>query len=200
MISEPELQLSMSNSKMYKSHSEGSDRHLHEPVQAVLHSVQRQGLGNVATNTPRSDELLENPQKEYHAKKTEETKEEAPSQPTSPRREEEQEKGLEKTILPDLQDSKNPRRCQGQCLQHGQNLDGINQKKGIKNETTSFHKEITLSSDVLNTSTEIQNSTLPLKDIKNSLLSIQEMNNNLSSLKRIVVQKHKEIDNIKFMA
>ncbi|MBW0577643.1 hypothetical protein O181_117358 [Austropuccinia psidii MF-1] len=33
MISEPELELSMSNSNRYKSHSEGSDRHLHEPVQ-----------------------------------------------------------------------------------------------------------------------------------------------------------------------
>ncbi|MBW0548548.1 hypothetical protein O181_088263 [Austropuccinia psidii MF-1] len=52
----------MSNSNRYKSHSEGSERHLNEPVQTVLHSVQGQGLGNVATNTPRSDELLEHPQ------------------------------------------------------------------------------------------------------------------------------------------
>ncbi|MBW0550211.1 hypothetical protein O181_089926 [Austropuccinia psidii MF-1] len=58
MISEPELEISMSNSNRYKSHSEGSDRTLHEQVQAVLHSVQRQGLGNVASNTPSSDELL----------------------------------------------------------------------------------------------------------------------------------------------
>ncbi|MBW0591525.1 hypothetical protein O181_131240 [Austropuccinia psidii MF-1] len=63
MISEPELELSMSNSNRYKSHSEVSDRHLHEPVQAVLHSVQRQGLGNADTNTPRSDELLAHPKK-----------------------------------------------------------------------------------------------------------------------------------------
>ncbi|MBW0574510.1 hypothetical protein O181_114225 [Austropuccinia psidii MF-1] len=63
MISEPGLELSRSNSNRYKSHSEGSDRHLHEPVQALLHIVQRQGLGNAATNTPRSDELLEHPQK-----------------------------------------------------------------------------------------------------------------------------------------
>ncbi|MBW0543415.1 hypothetical protein O181_083130 [Austropuccinia psidii MF-1] len=62
MISEPVLELSMSNSNRYKSHSEGSDRHLHEPVQAILHSVQEQGLGNVATNTPRCDELLAHPQ------------------------------------------------------------------------------------------------------------------------------------------
>ncbi|MBW0504194.1 hypothetical protein O181_043909 [Austropuccinia psidii MF-1] len=66
MISEPELELSMSNSNRYKSHSEGSDRHLHEPVQAVLHSVQRQGLGNAASNTPMTDELLEHPQKAPH--------------------------------------------------------------------------------------------------------------------------------------
>ncbi|MBW0485248.1 hypothetical protein O181_024963 [Austropuccinia psidii MF-1] len=63
MISEPELELSMSNSNRYKSHSEGSDRHLHEPVRTVLHSVQGKELENVATNTPRSDELLEHPQK-----------------------------------------------------------------------------------------------------------------------------------------
>ncbi|MBW0526738.1 hypothetical protein O181_066453 [Austropuccinia psidii MF-1] len=56
----------MSNSNREKSHSEGSDRHLHEPVQTVLHSVQRQGLGNVASNTPRSHELLAHPQKVPH--------------------------------------------------------------------------------------------------------------------------------------
>ncbi|MBW0569181.1 hypothetical protein O181_108896 [Austropuccinia psidii MF-1] len=84
MISEPELELSMSNSNRYKSHSEGSDRHLHESVQTVLHSLQGQGLGNFATNTTKSDKLMEHPQKapqrikEYHAKKKEATKEEAP--------------------------------------------------------------------------------------------------------------------------
>ncbi|MBW0580638.1 hypothetical protein O181_120353 [Austropuccinia psidii MF-1] len=63
IISEPELELSMRHSNRYKSNSEGSNRHLHEPVQEVIHSVQGQGLGNVATNKPRSDELLEHPQK-----------------------------------------------------------------------------------------------------------------------------------------
>ncbi|MBW0536790.1 hypothetical protein O181_076505 [Austropuccinia psidii MF-1] len=109
--------------------------------------------------------------KEYHAKKREETNGEAPSQPTSPRREEEQEKELEKTILPKLQASKNPKRCHGQCLQHAQNLDGIQGQGGTKNETTSFPKEITLSPVVLNTLIEIKHISLPLKDIKNSLLS-----------------------------
>ncbi|MBW0498987.1 hypothetical protein O181_038702 [Austropuccinia psidii MF-1] len=46
----------------------------------------------------------------------------ASSQPTSPRREEEQEKELDQTKFPKLQDPKNPNRCHGQCLQHGQNL------------------------------------------------------------------------------
>ncbi|MBW0593318.1 hypothetical protein O181_133033 [Austropuccinia psidii MF-1] len=63
MISEQELELSMSNSNRYKAHSEGADRHLLEPVQTILHSVQGKGLGSVATNTPSSDELLEHPQK-----------------------------------------------------------------------------------------------------------------------------------------
>ncbi|MBW0582196.1 hypothetical protein O181_121911 [Austropuccinia psidii MF-1] len=137
--------------------------------------------------------------KEYHAKKKEATKEEAPSQPTSPRREEEQEKELEKTIFPKLQDPQNPKRCHGQCIQHGQNFDGIQRQRGAKNETTPFPKEITLSPDVLNTLTELKNSILPLKDIKNSLLSFQEINNSLSSLTKLVVQNKKEIDNIKFM-
>ncbi|MBW0530905.1 hypothetical protein O181_070620 [Austropuccinia psidii MF-1] len=55
MISEPEFELKMSNSNRDKSYSEGSNRNLHEPVQTVLHNVQGQGLGNVATNPPRSD-------------------------------------------------------------------------------------------------------------------------------------------------
>ncbi|MBW0475004.1 hypothetical protein O181_014719 [Austropuccinia psidii MF-1] len=63
IISEPELELSMSNSNRDKSHSEGSNRNLYEPVQAVLHSLQGQRLGNVASNPPRSDEILEYPEK-----------------------------------------------------------------------------------------------------------------------------------------
>ncbi|MBW0566321.1 hypothetical protein O181_106036 [Austropuccinia psidii MF-1] len=63
IISEPQLKLSMSDSNRYKSHSEGSKRHLNEPLQAVLHNVQGQGLGNVAKNTPRSDKPLAHPQK-----------------------------------------------------------------------------------------------------------------------------------------
>ncbi|MBW0592334.1 hypothetical protein O181_132049 [Austropuccinia psidii MF-1] len=63
MISEPELELSMSNSNRDKSNLEGSNRHLYEPVQPVLHSVKGQRLGNVSTNQPRSDELLAYPEK-----------------------------------------------------------------------------------------------------------------------------------------
>ncbi|MBW0593367.1 hypothetical protein O181_133082, partial [Austropuccinia psidii MF-1] len=62
ILSQPELKLSMSNYKRYKLHSEGSNRHLYEQVQTVLHSVQGQGLGNVARNPPRSDELLKHPE------------------------------------------------------------------------------------------------------------------------------------------
>ncbi|MBW0514141.1 hypothetical protein O181_053856 [Austropuccinia psidii MF-1] len=123
----------------------------------------------------------------------------APSQPTSPRSEEEQEKELEKTIFPRLQHFKNLKRCHGKCLQHGPNLDGIQGQRGTKNETTSFPKEITLSPDFGNTLIEITNSILPLKEIKNSLLSLQEINNSLSSLTNIVVQNKKEIDKIKFI-
>ncbi|MBW0535226.1 hypothetical protein O181_074941 [Austropuccinia psidii MF-1] len=190
MISEPELEISMSNSNRYKSNSEGSDRHLHEPVQAVLYSVQRQVLGNVTTNTPRSGELLAHPQNvtqrggnsemlqwmestiiQTPNKKDQEVPcqkeggnqgrspssfyQKAPSQPTSPRREEEQEKELEKAILPKLQHSKNPKRFHGKYLQHGQNLDGIQGQGGAKNETTSCPKETTLSPDVVNNLTEI---------------------------------------------
>ncbi|MBW0522772.1 hypothetical protein O181_062487 [Austropuccinia psidii MF-1] len=38
-ISEPELEPSMSNLNTDKSHSEGSNRHIYEPVPAVLHGV-----------------------------------------------------------------------------------------------------------------------------------------------------------------
>ncbi|MBW0580950.1 hypothetical protein O181_120665 [Austropuccinia psidii MF-1] len=62
MISEPEMEISMSNSKRDKSHSEGSNRHFNEPIKTVLHHVQGKRLGNVGTNPPRSDEILENPQ------------------------------------------------------------------------------------------------------------------------------------------
>ncbi|MBW0501339.1 hypothetical protein O181_041054 [Austropuccinia psidii MF-1] len=62
IISELELELSISNSNREKSHSEGSNRHLYEPVQAVLHGLQGQRLENVATNPPRSDELLAYPE------------------------------------------------------------------------------------------------------------------------------------------
>ncbi|MBW0570502.1 hypothetical protein O181_110217 [Austropuccinia psidii MF-1] len=40
IISEPELEISMSDLNRYKLHSEGSNRHLKEPVKAVLKSVQ----------------------------------------------------------------------------------------------------------------------------------------------------------------
>ncbi|MBW0498856.1 hypothetical protein O181_038571 [Austropuccinia psidii MF-1] len=123
----------------------------------------------------------------------------ASSQKSSQRREEEPGKELEESIFPKLQDFKNPKRCHGKCLQHGHNLDEIQEQRGTNNEKTSFPKEITLSPDALNTLTEIKNSVLPLKDIKNSLLSLQEMNNNLSALTKVVVQNKKEIDKIKFM-
>ncbi|MBW0570723.1 hypothetical protein O181_110438 [Austropuccinia psidii MF-1] len=58
IISEPELELSISSSNRDKSNSVGSNKHSYEPVQAVLHGVQGQRLGNVATEPPRSDELM----------------------------------------------------------------------------------------------------------------------------------------------
>ncbi|MBW0593482.1 hypothetical protein O181_133197 [Austropuccinia psidii MF-1] len=145
MIFAPELELSMSNSNRDKSYSEDSNRHLHEPIQAVLHNVQGQRLGNVAPNIPRSDELLAHPQKVPHrggdsgilqwmestviqasnqkdqvvplqkeggkqGRSPSSFYQQASSQPTSPRREEEQEKEFEETIFPKLQDSKNTKR------------------------------------------------------------------------------------------
>ncbi|MBW0508597.1 hypothetical protein O181_048312 [Austropuccinia psidii MF-1] len=49
----------------------------------------------------------------------------ATSQPTTPKREDEQEKELEETIFPKLQNSKNTKKLHRQCLQHGQNVDWI---------------------------------------------------------------------------
>ncbi|MBW0544511.1 hypothetical protein O181_084226 [Austropuccinia psidii MF-1] len=48
----------MSNYKRNQSHSDGSNRHIYEPVKTVLHGVQGLGFGNIAKNTQRSDELL----------------------------------------------------------------------------------------------------------------------------------------------
>ncbi|MBW0585664.1 hypothetical protein O181_125379 [Austropuccinia psidii MF-1] len=63
IISEAELQLGMSHSNREELHSGGSDRHLHEPVENTLHSLQRKRLGNSAKKSPRSYELLAHPQK-----------------------------------------------------------------------------------------------------------------------------------------
>ncbi|MBW0470115.1 hypothetical protein O181_009830 [Austropuccinia psidii MF-1] len=53
----------MHNSKSHKSNSEGSNGRIYEPIQAVLHGLQGQRLGNVAINAQRNDELLAHMQK-----------------------------------------------------------------------------------------------------------------------------------------
>ncbi|MBW0464065.1 hypothetical protein O181_003780 [Austropuccinia psidii MF-1] len=65
IISDLGLELSRSHSNREKSHSEGSDRHLHVSVQTVLHILQGKRLKNAATNPPSSDELLAHPQKAH---------------------------------------------------------------------------------------------------------------------------------------
>ncbi|MBW0534670.1 hypothetical protein O181_074385 [Austropuccinia psidii MF-1] len=135
----------MSSSNRDKSHLEGSNRHLYEPVQAVLQGVQGQRLGNVSTNPPRSDELLAYPEKILQRGQNSEILQwmestiiqasnqedkgipcqkergkqgrspssfyqQASSQPASPRRKEEQEKDMEETIFPKLQDQKNSKK------------------------------------------------------------------------------------------
>ncbi|MBW0501543.1 hypothetical protein O181_041258 [Austropuccinia psidii MF-1] len=63
IISEQELELSMSNYNRYKSHSEGSNIDINALLKTVLFCVPGKGLGNSATNPPRSDELLAHPEK-----------------------------------------------------------------------------------------------------------------------------------------
>ncbi|MBW0510563.1 hypothetical protein O181_050278 [Austropuccinia psidii MF-1] len=77
LISEPELELSMSNSNRYKSHPEGSDRDLHEPLQA-WRKVRYSNGWKPLSSKPQIKKI-----KEYHDKKKEATKEEAPVAPTS---------------------------------------------------------------------------------------------------------------------
>ncbi|MBW0513162.1 hypothetical protein O181_052877 [Austropuccinia psidii MF-1] len=160
IISEQELELSMSNSNRYKNiqkaqidiymshykqyytvYKDKDWEILPQIHQGVMNSWQilkrflkeeeivRYSNGwNPLTSKPQIKNI-----KYYHAKKKEATKEEAPVAPTSnpqanhtsPSREEEQEKEREKTIFPKFQDSKNPKRCHGKFLQHGQNLHGI---------------------------------------------------------------------------
>ncbi|MBW0515787.1 hypothetical protein O181_055502 [Austropuccinia psidii MF-1] len=57
---------------------------------------------------------------------------------------------LEVTVSPKLQDPKNSKGCHRNCLQYGQNLDGIQGQRGERNETTPFTKEITLLPDSVN--------------------------------------------------
>ncbi|MBW0467034.1 hypothetical protein O181_006749 [Austropuccinia psidii MF-1] len=165
IISEPELELSISHSNGYRSHSEASNRHLHEPVHEILQWIE----STIIQDSNQKDKVVPC-QKEggEQGRSASSFKQQASSQPTSPRREEEKEKELEETIFPKPQDSKNSKRCHGQFLQHGQNLDAIQGQRRTKNETTSFSLKITLSPDVVNPLTEIKNSILPLKRIKNS--------------------------------
>ncbi|MBW0545833.1 hypothetical protein O181_085548 [Austropuccinia psidii MF-1] len=144
--------------------------------------------------------------KEYHAKKREESKEEAPvasiSKPQAIKPPQEGKKNKKKNwrnLYSSSYRIQKIKKCHRQCLQHGQNLDGIKRQRRTKNEKTSFPNKMTLSPDVLSTLTQIKNSFFLSKYIKNGLLSLQEINNNLSSLTKIVIQNKKEIDKIKFM-
>ncbi|MBW0513351.1 hypothetical protein O181_053066, partial [Austropuccinia psidii MF-1] len=165
---------------------EGSNRHLHEAVQAVLHCVHGQGLGNVATNPPRSDELLENPQKviqrggnseilqwiKYTIIQTSNQKDQgipckkergkqgrspsssyqqASSQPASQEGKKNKKRNWNRPYSSSYRILKIQKKCHGQCLQHGQNHDGIQVQRGTKNATTSFPKETTFTPDVVNT-------------------------------------------------
>ncbi|MBW0570431.1 hypothetical protein O181_110146 [Austropuccinia psidii MF-1] len=223
MIYEPMLELSMSSSSRYKSHLDGSDRHLHGEVQAVLHGVPQGVMSSwhiLKTFLTEEDimvysngwnPLSSRPQirniKKYHSKKREASKEKASvasiskPQVNQPPQEgkKNKKKNRRKPYSPSYRIPKNSKGCHGQCLQHGQTFYGIQGQGGTKNETTPFPKQITLSCDVVNTLTELQESILPLKDMKKRLLSLQEIDNSLSSLTKIVVQNKKESDNIKFM-
>ncbi|MBW0561877.1 hypothetical protein O181_101592 [Austropuccinia psidii MF-1] len=61
IISDSDSELSINNSNRYKSHSEGSDRHINKPLNEVIPSLQAQRLENVSTNKPRSDKVWEHP-------------------------------------------------------------------------------------------------------------------------------------------
>ncbi|MBW0542890.1 hypothetical protein O181_082605 [Austropuccinia psidii MF-1] len=143
----------MSSSKIDKSYSEGSDRHLHEPVKTVLHSVPEQRLVNVTTASPRIDELLEHPQKALQRGGNSEILQPMESTIIQTLNQEhkglaQQEEGDNGVRIPSsfcrashkqANLTKRGRRrkinggnqippvigCHGQCLQHGQNLDGI---------------------------------------------------------------------------
>ncbi|MBW0542549.1 hypothetical protein O181_082264 [Austropuccinia psidii MF-1] len=97
--------------------------------------------------------------KEYHSKKREASKEEEPvastgkAQANQPPQEGKKNKkqNWRKSYSASYRVPKKAKRCYGKCLQHGQNLNGIQGQRQTKNETTSFPKIITLSPDVVNT-------------------------------------------------
>ncbi|MBW0569546.1 hypothetical protein O181_109261 [Austropuccinia psidii MF-1] len=80
--------------------------------------------------------------KEYHAKKKEATKEEAPVASTSkpqanplPKKGRRTRKRTGENHIPQVTRFQKSKRCHGKRLQHGQNLDGIQRQRGEKNET-----------------------------------------------------------------
>ncbi|MBW0589458.1 hypothetical protein O181_129173 [Austropuccinia psidii MF-1] len=115
--------------------------------------------------------------KEYHAKKKEVTKEEAPvtstSKPQANPLPQEGKKNKKKNLRKQYPPSYRIQKIQKDAMDNVFNMDKTLRDQGQggeKNETTSFPKEITLSLDFVNTLTEIKNSMLPLSEIKHSLL------------------------------
>ncbi|MBW0593729.1 hypothetical protein O181_133444 [Austropuccinia psidii MF-1] len=84
--------------------------------------------------------------KEYHAKKREATKEEAPvastrnpqDNPLSKEGKKNKNKNWRKPYSPSYRIPKIQKRFNGQFLQHGQNIEGIQGEGGKKNHTISF--------------------------------------------------------------
>ncbi|MBW0472750.1 hypothetical protein O181_012465 [Austropuccinia psidii MF-1] len=100
---------------------------------------------------------------EYHSKKREGSKEEAPvastkkpksSQPPQERKKNKK-NNLRKPYFSKLQDPKNPNRFPGKCFQHGQNLHGIQEQREAENDQTRFPKEVPFYPDVVNTLKDI---------------------------------------------
>ncbi|MBW0593965.1 hypothetical protein O181_133680 [Austropuccinia psidii MF-1] len=65
----------------------------------------------------------------------------APSQPTTPRREEEKEKELDKTIFPKLQDSKKPKTCHGKPFNMARTLMEFKDKEEQRMRQPHFPKK-----------------------------------------------------------
>ncbi|MBW0590646.1 hypothetical protein O181_130361 [Austropuccinia psidii MF-1] len=214
----------MSNSKRYNSNSEGSNRQLYDPVQAVLHGLQGQRSGNFATNPPRSDELLAHLQKNFQREGNSEIFQQMEStiiQASNikyqgiPCQKEGDNKGRSPSSFYQQASSQpaSPRREEEQEKElevtitpklknpkdpkrcYGNFFKHGQNLDGIQGQRGTKNETTSFFKEIALSPDVVNN----LTELKNSILLLKEIKNILSSLTQNFVQDKKEMDSIRFM-